>query len=117
MAGMKPLAGMLLGLTLATAAVAQDVNLADIPESAAGKAKVEAQDTSPHPVISHDSSWAAEVVILIGGLFVAAILVGIFVPAVAPAVAHGHDDHDHDAHGRDEHSHDSHGAGDHAHGH
>ncbi len=113
---MKFTAGILLGLLLSTAAIAQDVNLNDVPESP-GKQKVEAADANPHPEISTDSSWATAVVIGIVGMFAAAILVGIFVPPPAPPAAHGHDDHDHGSHGHDDHAHGAQGHDDHAHGH
>ena len=53
-------------------------------------------DNSPHPATSEDASWVRPLVILIGGLFLIAIPIGIFVRANMPEEippSHAHDEH------------------------
>ncbi len=74
----------------------------------------EAVDNQPHPTLSHDSSWAGAMVIIVLGMFLLAAAVGVAVrantPEAPPADAH-HDDHGHGGH--DDHAH----GGGHGHGH
>src|SRR4051794_21567435 len=73
-------------------------------------------DNSPHPVVSEDASWVRPLVILIGGLFLIAIPIGIYVRANMPEEmppVHAHDEHhghkdpegDHGLGGHDAHGH------------
>jgi hypothetical protein len=68
--------------------------------------KVEKPDPNPHPAIPEETDWANVVILLIGGLFAAAIPIGVIVrcnmsdePPPAHDDHHGHDEHGHDAHG------------------
>jgi hypothetical protein len=54
-----------------------------------------AEESAPHPVLSSDGRWVPVILILIGGMFLAACAVGIVVRANAPEEvppAHSHDE-------------------------
>jgi hypothetical protein len=73
-------------------------------------------DPAPHAVVSEDASWVRPLVILIGGLFLIAIPIGIFVRANMPEEmpqVHAHDEH----HGHKDPEHDLGLGGHDAHGH
>lgn len=56
-------------------------------------------DDKPHPAISEDTAWVGSVVRVIGGLFVAALGVGLVMRADTtepPPQAHDDDHHGHD---------------------
>ncbi len=43
-----------------------------------------AEDIHPHPVLSSDPNWAGALLIVVGGLFLAALAVGLVVRFNAP---------------------------------
>jgi hypothetical protein len=52
-------------------------------------------DRSPHPVLSDDATWAPVILIIIGGMFIAAAAIGPIVHVNAPEEvppAHSHDE-------------------------
>lgn len=52
-------------------------------------------DSAAHPLISHDSSWAGVMIIIILGMFLAAAVIGPIVRANTPdevPPAHSHDE-------------------------
>ena len=58
----------------------------------------EAPDKEPHPVLSNDSWWAGVMIILVLGMFLAALGVGIAVqlnPPDEPPPEPAHNDHAH----------------------
>jgi hypothetical protein len=65
----------ILALTLLLA-IASPLAAQDIPTPAS--------DADPHPIISTDAAWAGTAVIVILGLFLAAVVVGPIVRAEAP---------------------------------
>jgi hypothetical protein len=67
-------------------------------------------DKHPHPVISQNGWWAGVMIILILGMFLAALGVGIAIRLNPPEEPPPEPAHDDDAHG-------AHGHGHHAHGH
>jgi hypothetical protein len=75
-------------------------------------------DDQPHPSIPADPFWVPQMIKIIGGMFLAAIAVGLIYkvdssssPMPHDDEHHGHDSHGHDAHGHNAHGHDAHGHG------
>ena len=85
------LASLLLGLTLALPARAEEHEAGDAPHSAAHQA-----DGFPHPHISTDGSWAGALAIaILLGFFLPAAVIGPIVRANTPEEvppAHSHDE-------------------------
>jgi hypothetical protein len=66
--------------------------------AAASEHDIVLPDNQPHPVLSNDSWWAGVMVILVLGMFLAALGVGIAVrlnPPDEPPPEPAHDDHAH----------------------
>jgi hypothetical protein len=87
-----------VGMAMAAEEVSHD---ASHEVHAASHAEV-TRETTPHPRISDDTTWAGAMVIVIIGMFVAAAAVGVVVRANMPDEppqpdAH-HDDHGHGSH-------------------
>lgn len=65
-------------------------------------------DPTPHPAVSGDPAWAGIMLLVIGGMFLAAAVIGPVVrantPEEPPEDHHPHDDHAHD-HGHGAHGH------------
>jgi len=63
-------------------------------------------DTQPHPMLSQDGSWAGVMVIIVLGMFLAAMVIGPIVranmPEEPPAATH---DEEHQPHGGASHGH------------
>ena len=55
-----------------------------------------AQNAEPHPTVSPDGSWVPIILIVVGGLFLAAAVIGPIVranmPEEIPPPAHSHDE-------------------------
>lgn len=118
---MRKLLAPALLLALAVPAFAQEgpenlLDLMDHNTPATQPAHRAAVDTNPHPIHSIDAQWSGMLLIVIGAMFVAAMIVGPSmheqIKAMSASDPHGHDDHGHDPH--DAHGHDAHG---HGHGH
>ena len=83
---------LVLGISLATAGIARAAAPAAdrVKPGAAGEIEVES-----HPTISSDGSWAGVLWLVIGGMFLAAAVIGPVVRANTPEEvppAHSHDE-------------------------
>ena len=106
---------VLLSMTCVAARAAEPAHAAT---TGAAHASATAGHHDAQPVLPKSSPLGGSMIILIGGLFLAAAIVGPVVryhaPEDAPEVSHdehghgAHDAHGHDAHG---HAHDAHGHG------
>jgi len=102
---------LMLTLLVGTALAAEEAEHVTLQGSEASGHVEEHGGDLPHPQLSHDTTWAGAMVIVVLGMFVAAAAVGVVVRANMPDEPPMADAH-HDDHG---HGHDDHGASGHHH--